>query len=163
MSARRSPSQTDTSPHVATNTPSGHKDAILSDEQSRGCRSKPSPFLFLFFPSLPLLLSPRRLRPAGNTLYQETIHRVERVSPFCVTRSDKKQMKSFEFFWCQEINQCALALGLHALCDGLCNPSGVRKFFRVPPLLSPATLGAKGDKRNAEDEEDDQGDDAHLG
>lgn len=99
VSARRSPSQTDTSPHVATNTPSGHKDAILSDEQSRGCRSKPSPFLFLFF-SLPSLCYSRLGdydRP-GNTLYQETIHRVERVSPFCVTRSDRKQMKSFKFF-----------------------------------------------------------------
>lgn len=43
------PPQTDTSAHVAANTPSGHKDAILSDEQSRGCRSKPNPFFFSFF------------------------------------------------------------------------------------------------------------------
>lgn len=32
-----------------------------------------------------------------------------------------------------------------------------------PHHFSPATLGAKGDKRNAEDEEDGEGDDAHLG
>lgn len=34
-------------------------------------------------------------------------------------------MKSFEFFGVREINQCALALDLHTVCDGLCNPSGV--------------------------------------
>lgn len=56
-----------------------------------------------------------------------------------------------------------------AIC--LCADSSVRPSSSISRCAAhvvriaavPATLGAKGDKRNAEDEEDDQGDDAHLG
>lgn len=119
------PLQTDMSPHVAMNTPSTHKDAILSGEQSRVVSPNPA---LSFFPSLPLLRSPMRIWMAGNTLYQETIYRVERVSLCSVSQGvigGKWSLSSFLPSGNQSLCSKCWELDLQTLCNVLHNSSEV--------------------------------------